>query len=774
MAAEGDGARSRRSETRFFRLGAFAYRRRWAIVAAWVVLLALAMPFLAKLTDRLSQGGFEVPGSQSDRVRHALEQDFGRTEINSSLVLTSQRFGPTAPQFRSAFARARSALLRAPGVQRVSDPYAPQAHAIAKDPPTVVATISLAGTQDDALKHTQELDAAVHRAVRGSGVRALLTGSAPFYKEFTDTTVEDLGRAEKIAFPVSLVILVFVFGSLVAAGMPLAMALASLLITFGVISAIAAITEVSLFTQNVASMIGIGVGIDYSLFVLTRFREELRHGYDVEASVSRAMASSGKAVFVSALTVVVALSGTQLVTIQAFKSMGWGTMIAVGLAGAAALTLLPALISIAGRRVNALRVRRGDTGTSKLWHRWGTAVMRRPWIALAAATAVLVVLALPALHLRLGSSGPSILPADSEPRVASEIVARAFGAGETAPVQVVVSDPRGITRAPVAAFVCRFSREVQRDPEVVPGGVRSFATLIPGQSQEQCTTFAGASLAQSPVRGFLARKGTETLISIVTRDGAQSQPSDDFVKRIRARLDAELPAAGPTHAFVGGDPGLNLDLNQEVQRKLVPVVGLVLVLSFLILMVFFRSLLLPLKAVLVNLLSVLAVYGALVFIFQEGHLEGALAFESNGHIESFLPLFLFSILFGLSMDYEVFLLARIREEYLHTGDNTEAVGWGLERTAWIITSAAVIMVTVFGAFAFARLVPIKSMGFGLALAVFIDASLVRLVLVPAAMRLMGRWNWWLPRWLDRRLPNVSLEGTPSEAAMERPPVGAAR
>jgi RND superfamily putative drug exporter len=210
-------------------------------------------------------------------------------------------------------------------------------------------------------------------------------------------------------------------------------------------------------------------------------------------------------------------------------------------------------------------------------------------------------------------------------------------------------------------------------------------------------------------------------------------------------------------AAVGGDPGLNVDINHEMQSKLIPVVALVLVLSFLVLLVFLRSLLLPLKAILMNTASVLAAYGLLVFVFQDGHFEGLMGFESAGHIDSFLPLFLFSILFGLSMDYEVFLLARIREEYLRTGDNTEAVGWGLEHTARIITSAAAVMVTVFGAFAFASLIPIKALGFGLASAVFLDATIIRVVLVPATMRLMGKWNWWLPRWLDRLLPKVSLE-----------------
>jgi RND superfamily putative drug exporter len=277
---------------------------------------------------------------------------------------------------------------------------------------------------------------------------------------------------------------------------------------------------------------------------------------------------------------------------------------------------------------------------------------------------------------------------------------------------------------------------------------------------------ANSAAASALTRQLVADGGRETLMLVVTKHGAQSAESNQLVESIRNLIADTAP--GTTTALVGGDPGLNVDINHAVGSALVPVVALVMLLSFIVLMLFFRSLLLPLKAVFMTTASVLAVYGVLVFVFQDGHLSGLLGFEPAGHLESFLPLFLFCILFGLSMDYEVFLLARIREEYRRTGDNTEAVGWGLEHTASIITSAAAIMITVFGAFALASLVPIKAMGFGLAIAVLIDATIVRLVLVPATMRLLGDWNWWIPRWLDRILPNVTLEGAP-EPEPERVP-----
>ncbi len=793
----GNGARSGNGpgagrQSRFYRLGAFSFRRRWPVLVVWLLVLVLAMPFLQKLGDRLSQGGFEVPGSQSDRVKQTVEADFHQSELTDSLVLRSAAISAadcgvqTSPggavavtdcPFAQTFHRIAAALAKPTEdgfaeVLAVADPFdpgsPPGSTAISGDGHLVTARVSLGGTQNTALKYATELQDRVDAIVAkdpnfsGDAGEALLTGAGPFYHEFSETTTKDLTRAEQIAFPFSLVILLLAFGGLVAAGMPLLMALFSLLITFGVVSIIAANTSVSIFTENIASMIGIGVGIDYSLFILTRYREESRRGLARDDAVARAIESSGQAVFVSALTVVVALAGTQLVRIQAFKSMGWGAMIAVAFACAAALTLLPALVGLFGKNVERLRIRRKPKGESRLWHRWALTVMKRPVVFLVASTALLVVLALPALRMELGSSGPSILPKDSIPRHAAELVAQApprgFGEGQIAPVQILVRDPQGVTTHGFH-WLFTLAQQIQQLPEVVPDGVRSIATLCPqcGADEQQAQAFASAAAAQGVTSQLVADKGRETLMLVVTKHGAQSAESNELVDSIRSYV--RNTTQEDIETLVGGDPGLNVDINQAVGSALVPVVALVMLLSFVVLMLFFRSLLLPLKAVFMTTASVLAVYGVLVFVFQDGHLNGLLGFETAGHLESFLPLFLFCILFGLSMDYEVFLLARIREEYRRTHDNTEAVGWGLEHTASIITSAAAIMITVFGAFALASLVPIKAMGFGLAIAVLIDATVVRLVMVPATMRLLGDWNWWLPKWLDRILPNVSLEGS---------------
>ncbi|HJR18438.1 MAG TPA: MMPL family transporter [Actinomycetota bacterium] len=738
--------------SRFYRLGSFAYRRRIWVLIAWVGILVAVGPALGKISDNLSQGGFEVPGSQSDFVAKAVENDFSAYELTDLLVMKSDRLVATDPQFRSTFAKVRAALLEAPGVEAVSDPYAAPERSISADGRVLTAVVGITDDQDQALAHNDEVEEAVAEASKGSGITTLVTGAPPFYAAFEETTTSDLERAERIALPITLIILVIAFGSVVAAGVPLVMALVGLGAAFGIISIIATQTTVSTFAQNTASMVGIGVGIDYSLFILTRFREHLRNDRAVSQAIAEAMASSGKAVFVSALTVVVALAGTQLVNVAAFRSMGFAPMIAVALAGAAALTLLPAFLGLLGRRVNKWAIKRKRSVEGAVWHRWAMTVMRRPWTALLVSVVILGVLAAPALGLRMGSSGPSILPPDAGPRVAAQITADAFGEGQVAPLQIVIDHPRGVLGAGFADIYAAVQR-IARDEEVAR--IDSVATLVPGAPVQQAQGVANSPQAQQFVKTLVARDGTRTIVYVVTKHGPQSDPVDALVERLRDQLPGTLPAG--VVARVGGDGALNTDINNEMQNKLIPVVGLVMLLSFLVLMLFFRSILLPLKAILMNTASVLATYGVLVFIFQQGHFEGLLGFESTGNIDSFLPLFLFCILFGLSMDYEVFMLARIREEYLRTHDNTEAVGWGLEHTARIITSAALVMVTVFGAFAFASLAPIKAMGFGLATAVFLDATLIRVVLVPATMRLMGDWNWWLPKWLDRILPKVSIE-----------------
>jgi putative drug exporter of the RND superfamily len=514
--------------------------------------------------------------------------------------------------------------------------------------------------------------------------------------------------------------------------------------------------------------------------VVTRFREELRRGRPVAEAVPVTLATSGRAVALSGATVIVALAGMFLVDIQAFRSMAIGSMSVVAVAVLAAITLLPAVLSLVGHWVDRLRIPvlrpRATTGEG-FWHRWAVGIMRRPLAFIAVALALLVALAVPFTAIRLGQPGAAILPADESPRLATERLATEFGAGVTGPMEILVDTPGGAGTRANLERVERLTRALRADPAVA--GVQSLTAVLPDTGLDSygrlyARGLAGVDPRLAPAVAGLANwdRGADLArITVVTRDAPQSEAAQDLVDRVRDRYAPAASLAG--QARVGGTTALNLDLAREISGQLPVVVLTVLALSFVLLAMAFRSLLLPLQAIVMNLLSVGAAYGLIVAVFQWGWGERLLGFTSEGHIEVFVPLFLFSILFGLSMDYEVFLLSRIREEYLRSGDNQLAVARGLERTARTITSAALVMVTVFAAFAAGRLVPFKEMGLGLAAAVLIDATLVRTILVPATMRLVGRRNWWMPRAVDRWLPTIALEAPEADvqAGRAREPAG---
>ncbi len=466
-----------------------------------------------------------------------------------------------------------------------------------------------------------------------------------------------------------------------------------------------------------------------------------------------------------------------LVNIQAFRSMAIGSMSVVAAAVLAAITLLPAVLSVTGRWIDRLHLpftgRHPAVDGEGFWHRWALAVMRRPWTMVGVSLAILLTLAIPFASLRMGQPGPSVLPKDEQPRVAAELLAREFGAGVTGPVEILVDTPGGLGNVANLQRIEALTRTLRSDPAVAsvvsPTSVVPTLTAPDAYAQLYANGLAGLDPRLQPVVAGMAdwsHGATEARITAVTKVAPESKQAEALIDRIRDRY---VPAAGFTAATarVGGSTAFNLDLERAISHRLPVVVLAVLALSFLLLMMAFRSLLLPLKAIVMNLLSVGAAYGFIVALFQWGWGERLLGFTSNGHIEVFVPMFLFSILFGLSMDYEVFLMSRMREEYHRTGSNELAVAHGLEGTARTITSAAIVMVTVFVAFAASRVVPFKEMGVGLAVAVFIDATVVRTVLVPAAMKLMGDWNWWMPAWLDRWLPRISLE-----ASGESDPAGA--
>jgi RND superfamily putative drug exporter len=706
-------------------------RRRWLVVVVWIVVLLASAPFAARQTEHLTSGGFVVPGSGSQAVDRSLHQ-FDRAQRDSLAVVLAQKPGATPADVRGAVDRVDRAAKKLDHAE-LSPQVAAQAKRQAGKAPIVVTPLDVKGSQDDlsdlAVDMRKEVGAGtgVH-----NGVQTYLVGQQALWAGMQDLTKDDLEAAETSGFPIVLLILLAVFGSLAAAALPLALGFVSVGITGAAIFFLSQATDMSVFVTNVASMIGIGVAVDYSLFILARYREEVRAGREPDEARAIAMRTSGLAVAFSGVTVMISLAGLFLVNSTTVRSMAMGAIVVVAVSILAAVTLLPVLIRLLGKRAYArgriatvtglvfrsLRWRRRRPGSTRdvkadFWTRWTERVTRRPVVSALASAAVLLVLAIPALSLEFGDGALRQFPKDNETRVGSELAAKSLGPGSAGPTEVIAQREDAGT---VAA-------KLRRDPEVarVSGPVPS-------------------------------KDGRSVLFTAAARHDPESPQARGLVNRLR---DAEPGVQ------VGGATASVEDFKDLVSGSMWKIALFVLLFSYLVLFLLLRSVLLPLKAVVMNLLSVGAAYGILVAVFQYGWLDGFLGFHSLGYINTMTPPFLLAIVFGLSMDYEVFLLTRIRERYEATGDNKVAVAQGLRASAATISSAALIMVAVFAVFAGTGVPSIKEIGLGLSVAIALDATLVRLVLVPATMELMGKWNWWVPRPLARILPATDFEGSPA-------------
>jgi uncharacterized membrane protein YdfJ with MMPL/SSD domain len=697
-------------ERLILRSARFATRRPWWVVAVWVVLLVAALPFAGKAQGQLSSGGFEVPGSQSVQAIDYLNGQPGRGAYSFTFLVDA----PHAAKATAEVARLRAEVTRLnPAIHFTTAP------AMSRDGHTVVVAGFAPFDQDQSLKVARKLKAEVQRTT--GPVRVFVLGPSSNYATFQDITEKGLQKAELISAPVILIVLLLLFGAVVAALVPAVLGALSVLITFAIVYAIASRTEVSVYATTMVTMIGIGVAVDYSMFILARFREELDAGRPKELAVENAMRTSGTAVAFSGMTVIVSLASIWIVPVRAIQSMALAAIIVVAVAVLAGMTLLPAVLAVLGPRVNALRIgrRRDREEAGTFWLHWSQRVMRRPLVTALASAALLAVLALPAFSMVTANRALEQLPASTDVRVGNDLLAKkitGIGQGREGALTIMVR-PQDARGEPVGALAERLRRRLARDPLIAH-------TLV-------------------------ERVGPAAIVVGELRVDPEGAPAvDTLVPRVRQWVDG--------HGLVSGVSAFNRDLNTEVGDDLWKVMALVLALSYLVLLVLLRSVLLPLKAVVMNLLSIGAAYGVVVAVFQWGWFDW-IGFGSLGHLNTINPSLMLAITFGLAMDYEVFLLSRIRERYEETGDNERAVSEGLAGSARIITSAALIMTVVFASFVGTGVPAIKEIGLGLAVAIAVDATITRLVLVPATMRLLGDWNWWLPSWLDRLLPHLAHE-----------------
>jgi uncharacterized membrane protein YdfJ with MMPL/SSD domain len=720
--------------------GFLGRHRRW-VLAGWVAVLVVALPIASHQTDNLTGGGFDVPGSQSKAVSDAVQEQFAGRSDGIAAVLTADRSASPAER-AAAVERLRAAVA---GVDGLSLPPAEvrRTEARLQENGTALAPLRSSQTGDELIDSAMTLREDVDPGVAEDGVITYLAGQPTIWAGMQELSKEDLAKAESAGFPIVALILLVVFGSLAAAALPLTLGFVSVIVTGALIYFISLQMSTSVFVTNMASMIGIGVAIDYSLFILARYREERRAGREPDAARAQALATSGLAVTFSGLAVIVSLAGLWMVDNQALRSMALGAMTVVAVSILTATTLLPVLIATLGDRVMPggivarvlsffkhrvlRRPQRRPADGRAFWERWSHAVMARPWTAVIGASAVLLTLAVPLLSVDTGTEVLAQFPKGSDVRVGNELAQEQTGGGAD-PVQVIAQFGGA---APDRAQAAAFEREL--------ASTQGVASVAPPVYAAESVLFQATPSAPS-----------------------ESDAAVALVDRLRDTVVPSSALSQVATVDVGGETARSEDTRTQISGSMWKIVLFVLALSFLVLMVMLRSLLLPLKAVLMNLLSIGAAFGVLVAIFQWGWFDSLLGFESQGALDTINVPLIFAIVFGLSMDYEVFLMSRIRERYMAHGDNDRAVAEGLSSSARTISSAALIMTSVFSVFVLTGVPSIKELGLGCAVAIALDATLVRLILVPAAMKLLGDWNWWMPSWLDRVLPNLNFEDRAAE------------
>jgi RND superfamily putative drug exporter len=682
------------------RLGAWAADHRRRLVLVWGVAV-LALGALAPFADHaLSGAGWEAPGSESAKARRVIESHFpGQGTYALSVVVA----GVGDAQRRSAITAVRAVLRRDPAVRGV-----PARATVSRDGRTAIVTGLAGAAPPQMVEAAGRLEDRLSR-LSTHGVTVRLTGAAAMWSDFNHANKAAMMRSEALSWPITLALLVLAFGTLIAAGLPLLLTLVGLLCAGGLLFVSGQLFDVSIWAMNFAMMFAIALGIDYALFIVVRFRRALAHGLSPRDATVHTMATAGKAVLVSGLTVIAALLAVMLVPVPTFRSVPLGIVLAVLSVLAATLTLLPAALFTIGHRINGGRVRLPGAAAhrSDRFAAWGRRLWARPLPYAAGALAILLLLAAPALGLRTGMPTIAVVPHDAGARQGYALVQRAFGTGAPSPLQVVV-DERDVRPA---------LESLRRD--------RGIAAVT-----------------------AIQRAGGYALLTAVPT-------AADGSRALRSTIDA-LRADLPATALVGGATAENRDLEQALSSRLELVVGVIMGLGFLLLTALLRAPLAAAAAVALNLLATAAAFGVARLVFQDGALDGVLGFESQGFVDAWAPIFFFALVFALAMDYTVFLLATVKEEYQRSGDAHRAVVEGMARTGRVINAAAAVMVVVFMTFALTGPIPPKEMGLILAVAVLLDATLVRLLLQPVVLRLLGPRAWWTPAWLDRLLPELGL------------------
>jgi putative drug exporter of the RND superfamily len=772
-----------------YHVGRFCARHHWLLIAVWIV-AAIGIALAGRAAGDRTSDNLTLPGTGSTKATDVLEarlpdQAYGSTP----LVLQAPSGKITDKSNTQAVNKAVKDLRNTPHVNKAINPLGDHGSALlSKDKKIAYVPVFLDVGQSDLTKDEAQAILDAGDPATKAGMDVSLGGYAGQQLSKPDTHSSDL-----IGIAAAVVILLFAFGTATAMALPIVTAILGLVSALSLISVLGMFTDVPTVAPTLATMIGLGVGIDYALFIVTRHKLQLRDGMAMEESIARATATAGGAVVFAGTTVVIALCSLYFAGIPLVTKLGYSAAVAVVVAVLGATTLLPALLGALGPRINSLRVKLGRTHPDDHrphgWERWARGVARRPWLSMVAATALLVVLALPVLNLHLGQSDTGAMPTSTTARQAYDGLGKGFGDGTNGPLLVAaeLGKPAKPDQKNLNKIDSQQKQLEQQQQQIEQAALLQGATQQQAQAEAQQQTQAQSNeLAQKRKQAqssatdprltqlsdaiaktddvksvsppTLDKRGTAALYTVISDSAPSDEATEDLVNQLRSTTIPDATKGTDVNAWVGGQTAGYIDLATRIGDKLPAMIAIVVGLSFLVLMLAFRSLVVPAKAAVMNLLSVAAAYGIVTFVFQDGHGASLIGLDGAIPIVSFVPLLMFAILFGLSMDYEVFLLTQIQEHYRETKRPTHAVIQGLANTGRVITSAALIMVCVFTSFVLNGDPVVKEFGIGLAVAIAIDATVVRCLLVPAVMTLLGRASWWMPSWLGRRLPHISIEG----------------
>ena len=738
----------------FYRLGKLVTRYRWFVVGFWLLAVVVALPFAPQASSILQAGGFTSPDVESEQALALLVNKLHLNVNIVQVIYTSQRYSAYDAQFVQEAQQSLTSVQQMPEVASIVS-FTDDPRQISLDRHAAYVNVFLNTDPNTAPGLLPDLQRRLHPE---PDLKTSIGGGAVFYQDIQTVSENDLRRAEELAFPFAVIALLLVFRSVVAAVLPALVGGGAVLVSLAVIFGLGHVTELSIFVLNITTLFGLGLGVDYSLFMVSRFREELARGHGVEDAVAITVATAGRAVAFSGFTVSIGLAGLIFFHINMLHSVGLGGVLVVLLAVFAALTLLPAALAIIGTRINAFPVRLpkwrkqaaiAATAIEKeqgaihrgFWYRLSHLVMRYPVRIFVPVLLLLLVLGSPFLEVRFSAPDASILPTSVPSRAAFDLLNSRFNVEDTTPILIAVQTSGDVLTPDNIMNLYHYVQRIEADSRVVRVDSIVSADSRFTLAQYQALYAHPQSVSDPYLASFLkiSVAGNTTMIQVISKYDALDQRSLQLVQTIRNTA----PGNG-MKALVDGETAANIDYVQSLYSDFPIAIMIIALTTYIVLLFFFRSVFLPLKAIIMNTLSILASYGMLVVIFQDGFLHQLLNFTPLGFVEASSPILLFCALFGLSMDYEVFLLSRVQEAFWQTGDNRQAVALGLQRSAGIITSAAVIVVVVSASFSTADMILVKALGLGMALAVALDATLVRGLLVPATMRLLGNLNWWLP------------------------------